>query len=511
MIQPQDYVFQEAPGLEQRLAELQAQIDRLTISLQLWRDGQERITPADARLAHFADDAAEILHEWSALGDRHARAVDALEQQVAAFGLAESRLQQQAAERFRTLERMVQQEFATLRQLQLEPPAEQRSQVAALTEACVAAASTPRVLTSTPETNRVGERELLAQLSAVMAMPRPSRAAAHLAAGRTAATTTPAVAEPVEPAALAPRAEPTNPADAASDGSDRRRASSWGRLEHVATEPSLAPPTDASTATAPPAPAPAASTSRDVPRSEPRSAPRAESDLAALRSELGGRITSLQLRLDEADANELAHREEQRRVNARLSAIILLLVTALVGGVWWARTLQRQAVATSQRLTAVEQQSALALKDAADALLAARAQLDTATAEARRSAAENAAMGAVLSAPDLLRYNLLAADGSSASAQVLWSRSRGLVFTAARLGGLYPESAYQLWLLTVDGAVSAGTIVPDESGRASLVLADPPRLPRNLVGVSLTVEQSAGATQPSDRLVASSRVARQAP
>ena len=120
-------------------------------------------------------------------------------------------------------------------------------------------------------------------------------------------------------------------------------------------------------------------------------------------------------------------------------------------------------------------------------------------------------MGAVLSAPDLVRYSLLAADGSSASAQVLWSRSRGLVFTAARLGGLYPESAYQLWLLTADGAVSAGTVVPDESGRASLVLAEPPRLPRTLVGVSLTVEQTSGAAQPSDRLVASSRAARQAP
>lgn len=485
MIQPQDYVFQEAPGLEQRLAELQAQIDRLTISLQLWRDGQERITPADARLAHFADDAAEILHEWSALGDRHARAVDALEQQVAAFGLAESRLQQQAAERFRTLERMVQHEFATLRQLQLEPPVEQRSQVAALTEACVAAASTPRALTSAPAPSRAGERELLAQLSAVMAMPRPSRAAAHIEAAKAAEL----AAEPVDVSAAAPDGDVTV----------RRGRSSWGRLDHVdadaelASEPRPAPPTPA------------------VPRVEPRPAPKADADVSALRSELGGRITSLQLRLDEADARELAHREEQRRVNARLSVIIVLLVAALAGGAWWARTLQRQTLATSQRLTAVEQQSALALKDAADALLAARAQLDTATTEARRASAENAAMGAVLSAPDLVRYSLLAADGSSASAQVLWSRSRGLVFTAARLGGLYPESAYQLWLLTVDGAVSAGTVVPDESGRASLVLADPPRLSRTLVGVSLTVEQASGAAQPSDRLVASSRVARQAP
>ena len=34
-------VYQEVPGIDQRLGELQSQLDRLTVSLQLWRDQQE--------------------------------------------------------------------------------------------------------------------------------------------------------------------------------------------------------------------------------------------------------------------------------------------------------------------------------------------------------------------------------------------------------------------------------------------------------------------------------------
>lgn len=500
MIRPQDYVFQEAPGLEQRLAELQAQIDRLTISLQLWRDGQERTTPADERLSRFADDAAEILHEWSALGDRHARAVDALEQQVASFGLAESRLQQQSAERFRTLERMVQQEWATLRQLQLEPAAGQRDQVVALTEACVAAASTPRASSATPDPLLPDELELHAQLAAVMVAPaqRPPQVAP-----------TPAVVAPVpQPVApLVPATEPAVPdTPAPSAASIGNRASSWGDLDTLA-----APDAPVTTVAPRTARATASAGSTSAKKSDEGTATSSPSELALLRADFGGRITALQLRLDEAEARALASLEEQRRVTGRLTLIIALLVVVLAGGTWWAMQLQRQLLATSTRVTQVEQQSAHALKDAADDLAAARAQIEAASSEARRVATESATIGAVLAAPDLVRYGLLASDGSSASAQLLWSRSRGLVFSAARLGALYPESTYQLWLLTVDGATSAGTLAPDDTGRATLVLADPPRLPRPVVGVSLTIEPASGAPQPSERIVASSRVARQAP
>jgi hypothetical protein len=72
-------VFQEVPALEQRLSDLQAQIDRLTIALQFWRDGHERSSSAHAR----SDPRSQgLLEEWVAIGERHARAVEALEQQI---------------------------------------------------------------------------------------------------------------------------------------------------------------------------------------------------------------------------------------------------------------------------------------------------------------------------------------------------------------------------------------------------------------------------------------------
>ena len=53
-----------------------------------------------------------------------------------------------------------------------------------------------------------------------------------------------------------------------------------------------------------------------------------------------------------------------------------------------------------------------------------------------------------------------------------------------------------MWLLTSDGAISAGVIAPDESGRAPLVSAISPRV-RPVLGVSITVEPSGGSPVPS--------------
>ena len=120
-------------------------------------------------------------------------------------------------------------------------------------------------------------------------------------------------------------------------------------------------------------------------------------------------------------------------------------------------------------------------------------------------------MLAVLAAPDLVRYGLTSVDSAPVTAQLLWSRSRGLALSAARLPPLPPDSAYQVWLLTGVESVSAGLLVPDDAGRATIVTDSPPSVPRPVVGVSITVEPAGGSAAPSEHIVALNRIVRSTP
>ena len=132
------------------------------------------------------------------------------------------------------------------------------------------------------------------------------------------------------------------------------------------------------------------------------------------------------------------------------------------------------------------------------------------TAEKERKAAENeialarlAAARAqivsdVLTAPDLVRYGLVAGEAAPrASGQALWSRSRGLVFTATRVPTAPSGSTYQLWLLTPGDPVNAGIMTPDEAGRISMATDQPPEVPRQVVGFLLSTEPQSGSTTPT--------------
>ena len=86
------------------------------------------------------------------------------------------------------------------------------------------------------------------------------------------------------------------------------------------------------------------------------------------------------------------------------------------------------------------------------------------TVETHRTAAMLKA--GVRAAPDLVRYNLIGGDAAIASsAQLLWSRSRGFVFSGSRVPPLPAGSIYQVWLVTTGAPVSAGIFSPDSSGR----------------------------------------------
>src|SRR5439155_1949543 len=102
---------QQVPGLEQRLSELQAQVDRLSLSLHLWRQTQDDVKPVERRLSQLTERCAEILDVWDATGVRHAQAVGQLEAHVSQLSAAESRLEQDALLRVHDLGRAIEREW----------------------------------------------------------------------------------------------------------------------------------------------------------------------------------------------------------------------------------------------------------------------------------------------------------------------------------------------------------------------------------------------------------------
>jgi hypothetical protein len=157
----------------------------------------------------------------------------------------------------------------------------------------------------------------------------------------------------------------------------------------------------------------------------------------------------------------------------------------------------------SARVTAAERQAEAATERANHEMANAREEATRQIAEARESAQRAETVSAILAAPDLVRMNLTGGAVERSFAQLLWSRTRGLVLSASRLPPAPPQMTYQLWLLTSAAPVSGGLFVPDSSGRATLVADVPPRVVGPVVGAQVTVEPSAGSPAPSNRLLLS--------
>jgi anti-sigma-K factor RskA len=116
----------------------------------------------------------------------------------------------------------------------------------------------------------------------------------------------------------------------------------------------------------------------------------------------------------------------------------------------------------------------------------------------RRQVRSNQTIATILAAPDLARIDLAGQPAApSASARALWSRSRGLVFTASNLPAAPAGRVYQLWVLSNQPApISAGLMKPDASGRLTVAFATPPDLPQP-VAMAVTLEPEGGVVSPT--------------
>jgi type II secretory pathway pseudopilin PulG len=186
---------------------------------------------------------------------------------------------------------------------------------------------------------------------------------------------------------------------------------------------------------------------------------------------------------------------ETRPAGASRLLVVGALVTILLAGAVFTWRLQRDVRTAAQQAEQSQvraQNAEAASRQAAEKQEAADRQL----LAARDLATRAQTIGDVLAAPDLVRYTLTnPVSLPGVSGQVLWSRSRGFVFSASGLPAPPANTTYQIWLLTRGGAVGAATFVPDAAGRVTVTTT--PEVARPVFGAVVTTEPKGGSSTPS--------------
>jgi len=448
-------VYPSQVPVEQRLADLEAQIDRLSLTLHHWREAQDHLQPMERRLSTLTEQCAEILEQWTATGERHAHAVGELEAKLNGWSDVEARLQREASTRFHALERVIEHEWAYLRHLHEEPAKQLQAQAESLTELCVAAAGSAQTGIERAEARLATlETELhrrMADLSRDV----------HTAMGE--------LRQRLETPALRGAANAW-PLEEVSRLHNELREKGEGRpapqtIEHQPTSPgtSLAPrfsaPFDAQ--------APGPST---VEQPAPATTP--------------------------------AESVERSWTRPGMIAAIVAMTVAVLVAIGFATSFYRQAGTAAARATDAQQQAERAANSADQRIEAARLDAAQQIARANDVAAKAQVTSDVLAASDLIRFNLVGGPETARfSGQLLWSRSRGVVFSASRMPAPAAGSLYQIWLRTATQPVSLGTFAPDASGRATVALDAAPAVPRPVTGVVVTLEPGPGQPAPSGPVV----------
>ena len=97
---------------------------------------------------------------------------------------------------------------------------------------------------------------------------------------------------------------------------------------------------------------------------------------------------------------------------------------------------------------------------------------------------------AIVTAPTMTQLDLLGQSAApTARARVFISREHGLLFTSTSLPKLPRGKVYQVWVLSAGNApLSAGLLVPNEAGAATIIYPTPPDMPLP-TGVAVSLEQ----------------------
>jgi len=433
------------PELEQRLSNLQWQLERL------WQVAEGNVHTVEQRLAGISDQYAENLKRWAVTAERHSRSVTQLESYVGEWKDANSRIQQDTFQRLRELETIIQHEWETLRKVHEQPVKELREQAESLTEVCIATANVTQKGLERAEARLaafeedvhliLGEfgRELQSVVAGLKALSDHQHARLDAAA----------------PWALD---DVTRLHGQLRESGDTVRQSDI--VARVADPPAMLG-------------------LRELP-------PAASTGIEA--------------------SPTSSIREQTVTQKWRLVAAALGLVVLAAGGFGW--YLQNQVSAAAGRAQAAELESQRAAADAARQAAAAREEAAREIASAREMANRAERIGSVLAAPDLIRYALSGGgavggpSGQAPSGQALWSRTRGFVFSGSRLPAPPSNSTYQLWLLTRLTPVKASSFVPEPDGTVTLTQQGL-NVPRAVLGVMVTAETTGGDAPSGETILTS--------
>jgi hypothetical protein len=406
-------------------------------------------SPVEQHLADLAERCAAILKQWAATSERHAQAVTEFEAKLISWNDAASRLQQDASGRFQDLERLIEHEWASLRRLHEEPVRQLRDQAESLTEICVSTAGSTQTGIERAEARLATlERDLHRRMDD---LSRDVHAVLDELRQQNGATTV------------------------------RSPASSWAleevtRLHHEIRDGSSQPPSALALRAAPGLTPPAG----EIRQNNSTDAPDGATRWPAA----------------EPDAID---RPERKWLLAAAAAALVVVVGALSLLLFYNR-----AKLAAEQATAARQRAEVIGNAANERIEAARRDAAAQIEIARGAAARAQITSDVLAASDLIRFNLVGTElAARASAQLLFSRSRGLVFSGSHLQSPGAGRVYQLWLLTGTDAVTAGTIAPDDAGRVMFATDHPPDVPRAILGVRVTIEPAPGRQTPSDQTVLS--------
>jgi len=435
-------VLPQAAPLEQRLGDIEARIDRLTHELLRWRSGGDREQPAEQRLAQLTEQCDALLKQWAAAGERQAHAVGELESRLAGWQEVETRLQRDVTWRFQGLERLIEQEWASLRRLHEEPTRKLREHAESLTEICVATAGSAqtgleraeaRLSTLEKDLHRRMD-DLSRDLQAVLAELRQQGLSTL-----------------------------------------RGPASSWSLDEVTRLHQEIRE--GAGTVSIAARPRPPVVQWDDA---RPSPTPVEPSDA-------------------HPGADEPA-KSNRSRWKWYVAVALLAVATGIAGGLAW--SFYTTARLAAENASQAQHRAEAIATSANERIDAARHDAAEQIALARDAASKAQLTSDILAAPDLVRFNLVGGDSATrASAQLLWSRSRGLVFSGSRLPQPPGGTIYQVWMLTGGDPVSAGAVRPDPSGRVTLATDRPPDVARPVVGVQVTLEPAPGGVAPTGATV----------
>jgi Anti-sigma-K factor rskA, C-terminal len=446
-------VQQPATDVDIRLSELQTQIDRLSHALTQVRDAQDHTPPAEA-LAQLTERCAAILDQWTVTDERHQQAVVELETRLNNWNALEGRLQHESRQRMIELEQTIEHEWQALRQTHEEPVKQLREQAATLGETCVAAANLALRGFERAEARLAAlEADLQGRMTQLSREVQLAVAEMH---------GVPGARRPALNGAVSPF-----PLESVMRIQEELRASNDNGHEPASLEGTVQ--------------------SLSPARREPLA------------------IDASTETVERLNAASRADRREAAAASARADrtwrATIAIVAVAVVGAAAFAVRLEQvasQLTDATTRATAAERQVALASDAASRQMAETKTDAERQVAAAHKAAEQAQIVSSVMASPDLVRFALTGTDpGARAYAQVLLSRTRGLVLSVARLPAARPGSTYQIWLLTGGAPVNVGVFDPDAAGRATIAQDVPPNVTRPVTGVAITLEPSGGRPSPT--------------